>query len=93
MQSKTEYAYDAYGNTISEKKYTTDTAYNETRYGYTKNAWVSETKTLNVKEADGSPVSGTPGYSAGTIATKITYNDRGWPISTTDGNGNTTSIA
>ena len=91
-QAKTAYGYDAYGNLTVERKYTTESDYDETQYTYAKNAWVSESKTLNVKNADGTAANGTPGYNAGVIATKITYNDRGWPVTKTDGNGNTTTM-
>ena len=92
VQAKTAYGYDAYGNLTVERKYITESDYNETQYAYAKNAWLSESKTLNVKNADGAAANGTPGYSAGIIAAKTTYNDRGWPVTKTDGNGNTTTM-
>ncbi|MCI8810290.1 MAG: RHS repeat protein, partial [Oscillibacter sp.] len=91
LQAKTEYTYDTYGNCVSQKEYTSADSYNETQFVYTNGATLTETKTLDVKNADGALVSGTPGYPAGVIAQKVQYNVRGWPTAVTDANGNTTT--
>ena len=90
VQSKIEYDYDAYGNLIDLKEYTTDTTYHQTQYTYANNAWLMEEKTLGVADSQGISVNGSPGYTVGVIAQKTTYNNRGWPVTSIDGDGNVT---
>lgn len=92
-KSKVSYYYDLYGNLVEQRNYSASSDYSETHFSYQNNAWLSEQKTFDVTDADGYLVAGTPGYSAGTIAERTTYNNRGWPLNSTDANGNTTSYS
>ena len=92
-QNRVRYYYDIYGNLIRQRNYSSSSNYSETQFSYQNNAWLSETKTVDVTDAEGYLVTGTPGYPSGTIAECTTYNARGWPITTTDANGNTTNYS
>jgi RHS repeat-associated protein len=93
LQAKTEYGYDSYGNMVDEKDYSDANNYIEKQYVYGNNAQITEAKTLGVKDADNNLVTGSPGYGAGIVVQKETYNSRGWAMSETDANGNQTGIA
>ena len=90
--SKATCSYDTKGRITSQNTYTDNTNYTQQQFVYGNGSQVTESKTLNVKNADGALVSGSPGYSAGTVVEKMSYNTRGWPISQTDGAGNTTTL-
>ena len=93
MKAKTDYAHDAYGNVTSAKRYK-DGFVNgvTTTYAYPNGAHLTEVTTAGVLNADGTAAVGTPGYLAGTIVTKISYDAMGKPVTETDANNLTTII-
>lgn len=92
-KSKIRYYYDIYGNLVEQRTYSYGSDYSETYFSYQNNAWLSEKRTTDVRDAEGYLVPGTPGYSSGTIVERTTYNNRGWPITTIDAKGNATSYS
>lgn len=92
--AKSEFVYDSNGRVTESKVYSDASHYTQQQFTYADNAaQIAEAMVLNVKDPTGALVAGSPGYSAGVIAQKSAYNDRGLPISQVDGNGNTVTIA
>ena len=93
LKAKTGFGYDGYGNVTSKRQYRDDfTNYVETAYAYPNGAHLTEAKTANVKNADGTTAAGTPGYPAGTVATRTSYDSMGRVASQTDANNLTTGF-
>lgn len=90
--ARSEFTYNIKGQVINQKTYSDALHFTEQQFAYGDGAQITETKVLDVKDATGVLVFGTPGYSAGVITQKSGYNARGWQTSQTDGNGNQTSI-
>lgn len=90
--SKTAYLYDAKGRVTETRGYLDASHYTQLQFVYGNGAQVTEAKTLGVKDATGTLVSGSPGYGAGIVVQKTGYNARGWPVAQTDGSGNKTTI-
>lgn len=90
---KTAYTYDSYGRVLTEKKYSSASAYAETQYTYTTGcAQPTAVISKDIRNVDGVLVTGTTGYSSGQLATRYQYSDKGEIIADTDPNGNTTEI-
>ncbi len=96
LQQKTQYAYDAYGNIISEKRYLDDMlSFVETRYSYMdtdgrerfEGAYLTQTCSSGILDANGNPAAATPGELPGTIALRMEYDDMGRLSKTADGRG------
>jgi len=92
LRIKTEFLYDNSGRLEIERNYIDAVNYVETQYVYGATGQVEEAITSGVKDADGAPVAGSPGYPNGAIAVQYTYNTRGLVTSQTDANGNMTGI-
>jgi RHS repeat-associated protein len=90
---KTAYSYDSTGRVVNQKDYLDAANYVEQTYAYNGSAGPTEYRLVGVKDWNGQLVAGSPGYSAGVVAEKTTYNTRGQPIKVTDANGNETNIA
>ena len=90
--SKTDFTYDSAGRVTNEKSYSDATNYTETSYIYDSAAQPTEVILKGIKDADGNLLPGSAGYSAGEIATKNSYDNKGLVTSQTDGNGNVTTF-
>lgn len=92
LVSRTDYAYDAYGNVINEKRYLDDfTDYYLTEYTYEDGAYLAAEIHNGLVTADGGLSMPTPGEAPGVVAFLYAYDDMGRMTSKTDGNGNTTA--
>ena len=91
--SKTVYRYDSYGQLIGQDDYLDATQYVTTNYTYNYSIGSSpiQVSVSGVRTASGGYAASSPGFSNGTIARKQTYNKRGWIMTATDANGNTTT--
>ncbi len=93
-KSRTDFAFDTYGNTTSQKNYLDGFAdYQITEYSYSNNAYLSKEKHTGILDADGAPAASTPGEAAGVIALSYSYDDMGRMVSSADGEGNITGFA
>ena len=92
LSAKTTYTYDTLGRMTGCNTYTSASNYTAQTFSYGSNANPTQISVSGVTTADGAAATATPGYTAGTILEKTSYNVRGWPISYTDGNGNVTTI-
>lgn len=88
---KTTFSYNTAGQIISQNDYLSSANYVTTVYEYGSGALPTSVSVFGVKTASGTTAASSPGFSAGTVARKQTYNDRGWITSQTDANGKTTS--
>ena len=91
LRAKKDFTYDTKGRITEIKDYLSETDQIIQQLSYGNSAKATETKTLQVKTADGAAAVSSPGYTNGTVAEKASYNDRGLPVTYTDGNGNITS--
>lgn len=90
---KTNYRYDSAGRLVAQDDYLSADEYDyvTTSYTYGSSALPIQVSVQGVENAFGGTATGTPGFSAGTVARKQTYNKWGWVTSETDANGNTTN--
>ena len=94
LTSRTDFAYDAWGNVVSQRRYHDDfIRFDQTDYVYDRHAYLAQERHSGVLNADGQPAAGTPGQSAGTIVTTYAYDNLGRLTAVTDGSGNTTGYA
>lgn len=90
---KTAFSYNSAGQLTSQNDYLSSTDYVTTTYEYGGGALPTQVSVAGLKTATGTVAAGSPGFAAGTIARKQTYNDRGWITTQTDANGNITSYS
>ena len=90
--SKSVYRYNSLGQLIAQDDFKDAENYVTTTYDYDDtSALPTQVSVSGVKAAGGNPAAGTPGFAAGTVARRQSYNDRGWLMSQTDANGKTTT--
>lgn len=90
---KTVYRYDEAGRRTEQDDYLSANSYVTTSYTYNGAPQPTQITVSGVTTASGNAAMGSPGFAAGTIAKKLTYNSRGQVTSETDANGNTTNYA
>lgn len=93
--SKSVYSYDSFGQVTVQNDYKDAANYVTTNYSYNyaTSALPVQVSVAGVKTANGVIAAGSPGFAAGTVARKQSYNKRGWLMSETDANGKTTSYS
>ena len=93
LGAKRTFSYNTNGQVAAINTYTSASQCTTQQVSYNNSAQPTQIMIKDVKNADNTSASATPGFGAGTIAEKTTYNSRGWPTSYTDGNGKVTFIS
>lgn len=88
---KTTFSYNIAGQLTAQNDYLSASTFVTTAYGYGSGALPTSVSVSGVETASGTTAAGSPGFTAGTVARKQTYNDRGWITSETDAKGKTTN--
>lgn len=87
---KSVFRYNSAGQLIAEDDYLSSANFITTAYEYGGGALANQVSVSGVKTAAGTAAMGSPGFDAGTVVQKQTYNDRGWITNQTDANGEST---
>lgn len=89
---KIKNVHNTKGQLMTKKVYSSDSLYLTQSITYGGGAQPIKITTKGLLDAQGETVIGSPGTSDGSLTEKFTYNDRGWLLTQTDHNGNTTSM-